>query len=329
MTKTGKNILFLLLSTLAGVGMMWWIYRGFRFDALLQVFTQRSNYLWISLTLLSGILANVLRSYRWRMLLRATGIHISARRAIELVFISYLVNSVTPRLGELTRSLLVRRGDAAVSTQALGTVVVEKVADVGCLIVVIGLAVSLRWQHTVDLVRNLTDGLSWAVPHYTFYILAGCLACLLIGISLPLWKHLKRFIINLWKGVTAIHRMDSPLTFAALCIGIWTCNFLQLYLLIPCFEALDGIGMADTLHLFAAAGVGVLLPTPGGAGTWHFAIVRTMTVYHVAKPVAQSYALITHGLKTLLVMVLGVLGYVSYYRSVWRWWKKEARSMQD
>lgn len=326
MTSFTKNIIFLALSTFVGFLLMWWIYRGFNVRQLLDFFSQRSNYLWITLVLVTGVIANVLRSLRWRMLLSSAGIRISVRRSIELVFISYLINSVTPRLGELTRSLLVKRGDSEVSTRALGTVVIEKLADVVCLLVLIGLAVSLRWQQTVGLVQRFTDGLTWALPSYTFYIIIGCAVCLLVGISFPLWKHIRRFIRNLWQGVTAIARLRSPLSFVMLCVAIWVCNFLQLYLLFPCFETLETLSLADGIHLFAAASVGVLLPTPAGAGPWHFAIVKTLTsVYHIAKPIAQSCALISHGLKTLLVMLLGVIGYASYFRSVWAWWRRKRR----
>ena len=71
--------------------------------------------------------------------------------------------------------------------------------------------------------------------------------------------------------------------------------------------------MADLLHVFAAASVGVLLPTPAGAGPWHFAIVKTLTgAYGVEKAAAQTFALISHGLKTALVMLLGLMAYVSF-----------------
>ncbi len=320
MTPKLKNILFLIFSTIVGIGLMWWLYRGFDFSASREFFTRPNNYGFIIMVLVAGVMANVLRSLRWHMLLQSAQIDISLRRSVELIFISYLINSVTPRLGELTRSLLVRSGDAKVSTRALGTVVIEKLADVAFLVVVIGLAVSLRWNNTVSLVNRLSDGLTWAVPRYTFYIAVGSAVCLLIGFSWPLWKHIRRFANNLWQGVSAIARLKSPLSFAFLCIGIWTCNFLQLYLLVPCFEGMSHIGLADTLHVFAAVSVGVLLPTPAGAGPWHFAIVKTLTgVYGVERAVAQSFALITHGLKTILVMLLGVLGYVSYYRDVWQW----------
>ena len=114
-----------------------WLYRGFDFSSLRAFFSKSTNYAFIVMVLAVGIMANVLRSLRWRMLLQSAHIEITFRRSVELIFISYLINSVTPRLGELTRSLLVRSGDAKVSTRALGTVVIEKLADVAFLVIVI------------------------------------------------------------------------------------------------------------------------------------------------------------------------------------------------
>lgn len=308
-----------MISTLVGVLMMVWLYRGFNFAALSQFFSVPAHYLWISLVLIAGLLANVLRAMRWHMLLSSAHIRISRRRAIELIFIAYLINSVTPRLGELLRALLVKRGNADVSTRALGTVVVEKAADVGCLIIVIGLAVSLRWSKTVELAATLSERLTLALPNYLLFVIVGSIICLLIGLSFPFWHYLQRFFINLWKGISSILHLQSPLSFAALCTGIWVCNFLQLYLLIPCFDLFSSVSVADMLHVFAAASVGVLLPTPGGVGPWHYAVVKTLTgIYHIARPTAQSLALISHGLKTILIFLLGLLGYASYYRSVWK-----------
>lgn len=327
MNSTLKNILFLIASTLIGVVLMVWVYRGFDFTVLKAFFEDHSHYVWIVGVLLAGILANVLRSLRWHMLLGAADIHISKRRAIELMFISYLINSVTPRLGELTRSLLVKRGNAETTTRAFGTVVIEKLADVGCLILLVGLTITLRWDKTVSLVSRMGEGLTWMLPSYTFYLIIGGGICLLIGLTARLWwRHVKQFARNLWVGISAIARLRSPLTFATLCLGIWVCNFMQLFLLVPCFTALASIGVADTLHVFAATSVGVLLPTPAGAGPWHYAIVKTLTcVYGIERTAAQSFALITHGLKTLLIMLLGLIGYASYYRDVWHWMKKSKK----
>ena len=157
MNTTAKNILYFVLSTLLGGLLMWWIYRDFRWQELWQVFAQRTNYVWIAQALLAGVVANVLRSLRWRMLLQAAGVRIKVRRAVELVFISYLINAVTPRLGELTRSLLVRRGQADVSARALGTVVSEKLTDVCCLVLVVAAAMALRWHATLHMLARVHE----------------------------------------------------------------------------------------------------------------------------------------------------------------------------
>lgn len=314
-----------MLFTLLGAGLMVWIYRGFDFAPLGRVFRVSDNYLWIMLSLLAGVVANVLRAFRWRMLLAGAGIAMRRRRAVELIFISYLINSVTPRLGELTRSLLVRRGDVAVSTKAFGTVVIEKLADVSCLVLVVLASVCLRWEDTTGLVRRLLQAFNAAAYSYTLYIIIGVVACIVLGLALPRISQLNALFRNLWKGIAAIAHLGSPSGFALLCAGIWTCNFLQIYLLLPCFEELSALGAADGLYLFAAASIGVLLPTPGGAGPWHFAVVKTLTtIYGVDSQVAKLFALVTHGLKTALVMLLGVLAYFTFYWEVMvESWKKK------
>lgn len=314
MGKKLSNILGIVVSTLLGAALIAWIYRGFDFSVIAGIFTLRDNHVWILLALLSGVAANVLRSLRWRMLLASAGIRIKRRRAVELVFISYLINSVTPRLGELTRSLLVKRGNVAVFTRALGTVVIEKLADVACLCVVVGAAVALRWDDTVGLVGSFSQGVQAIVPSYALYVAFGALVCLFLGLSLPLRRRVRSFVGNLCQGISAIMRLRRPWAFAGLCAAIWFCNFMQLYLLIPCFIELSSLDWDAALHLFAAASVGLLLPTPGGAGPWHYAIVKILTgVYHADAAAAKSFALVTHGLKTALVMLLGLLAYLTFY----------------
>ena len=62
------------------------------------------------------------------------------------------------------------------------------------------------------------------------------------------------------------------------------------------------------LVLFAAGSVAVVVPTPNGAGPWHFAIISMMTLYGVNAADAGIFALIVHGIQTLLVILLGIYG---------------------
>lgn len=319
MSKKLKNILVIILSTLSGAALTGWLYRGFDFGPVWHIFRVRDNYVWILLTLFFGVAANVLRAFRWRMLLGSAGIVLRRRRSVELVFISYLVNSVTPRLGEVVRALLAGRGDAKVSAKALGTVVTEKAADVVCLLLVAGLAVALRQDEALRLAHGIQAALSRILPSGLLLAAIGGIV-VLTALALLRLRRLRRLFSELWQGISAIVRLQRPWTFAGLCAAVWLCNFMQLFLLFPCYEALSGLGPADALYLFAAASVGALFPTPSGAGPWHYAVARTLTgVYAIDGAVAKSFALVTHGLKTALVMLLGLLAGLTYYQEVAAW----------
>ena len=50
----------------------------------------------------------------------------------------------------------------------------------------------------------------------------------------------------------------------------------------------------------------VIVPTPNGAGPWHFAVKTILVLYGVDATQAATYALTVHTLQTLLVAALGI-----------------------
>ena len=63
--------------------------------------------------------------------------------------------------------------------------------------------------------------------------------------------------------------------------------------------------------MFVGGTFAVIVPTPNGAGPWHFAIMEMMMLYGVNATDAGIFALIVHGIQTLLVILLGVYGLVT------------------
>lgn len=53
----------------------------------------------------------------------------------------------------------------------------------------------------------------------------------------------------------------------------------------------------------------VLVPTPNGAGPWHFAVKTMLVLYGVTEPNAIMFALTIHTIQTALVVVLGAFGW--------------------
>jgi uncharacterized membrane protein YbhN (UPF0104 family) len=63
--------------------------------------------------------------------------------------------------------------------------------------------------------------------------------------------------------------------------------------------------------IFAAISLAIIIPTPNGAGPWHFVVISMMMLYGVSQTGASSFALIVHSFQTLGVMLLGAYGWVA------------------
>ena len=57
---------------------------------------------------------------------------------------------------------------------------------------------------------------------------------------------------------------------------------------------------------FAVGSIAVIVPTPNGAGPWHFAVKTMLILYGVQDEQALYFVLIVHTVQTLLVIALGV-----------------------
>ena len=82
--------------------------------------------------------------------------------------------------------------------------------------------------------------------------------------------------------------------------------FLHYYLTFFCFEETSGLGISCALVSFVVGSIAVIVPTPNGAGPWHFSVKTMLILYGVSSTTALSFVLIVHSLQTLLVVLLGI-----------------------
>jgi hypothetical protein len=78
--------------------------------------------------------------------------------------------------------------------------------------------------------------------------------------------------------------------------------------------------LSCALVTFIVGSIAVIVPTPNGAGPWHFAVKTMLILYGVQETDALYFVLIVHSVQTLLVVALGVYAWValSFQRRVER-----------
>ena len=62
---------------------------------------------------------------------------------------------------------------------------------------------------------------------------------------------------------------------------------------------------------FIVGSIAVIVPTPNGAGPWHFAVKTMLMLYGVAEFSALNFVLIVHSIQTLLVVAMGIYAWIA------------------
>ncbi len=311
--RAAKVVLPLLL----GGFVLYWVYRGFDFGRAFAVFRHGLRWEWMALSLLFGVWSHVERGLRWRQTLGPLGLHPRTSRLVDAIFLSYAASLVVPRLGEVSRCGVLARTDGVPFAKSLGTVAAERVVDVLCMLLVAGAALLLELPVFLTFFRQTGTKLpspAGLLASPWFYValfsVAGAAAVsvwLVRTMSLP--GRVRGVAADVWQGFLSLRSVRSLPLFVLHTALMWLCYFLSFYLTFRCFPFTAGLGVRAGLVTFVAGTLAVIVPTPNGAGPWHFAVITMMMLYGVSAADAGTFALLVHGVQTLLVVVLGLWGW--------------------
>jgi hypothetical protein len=78
-----------------------------------------------------------------------------------------------------------------------------------------------------------------------------------------------------------------------------------------------GIEIADAWSVMNIGALGILVPSPGGVGSYHLITVETLTgLYDVHASTAASYAVLTHGVQLVAYVVAGLAALAAFGFSI-------------
>ncbi len=317
--KTLRNILRFIMPLLLGGAILYWMYRGFDFQQVSHVMFHEMSWTWMLLSFPFGILAQMIRGWRWRQTLEPVGEYPRTSVAVNSIFLSYAASLVVPRIGEFTRCGVLKRWDDITFPKALGTVVTERAIDTLLVLLITGFTLLFQmstfgtfFERTGTSLGSILHGFSWAgyLVSAICIIAIGVLAHFLLQ-RLSIYNKVKTTLKGLWEGIISLRRLRRTWLFALMTLAIWLCYFLHYYMTFFCFDFTRSLGIGCALVTFIVGSIAVIVPTPNGAGPWHFAVKTMLILYGVAETEALYFVLIVHSVQTLLVIVLGILGWIS------------------
>lgn len=319
MNKILKNTAKIAFPLLIAGALLYWMYRDFDFAEAKRIFLHEMNVWWLVASMVPITLSHVMRGLRWLITLAPLGYHPKKGDSIDAIFIAYASNIVIPRFGEVSRCAILSRYDGVPFSKALGTLVAERLVDM--LLVLVFVCVMLLTQFDVFASLFMRTGTNEGAftellnSPKTYVILV---IALVLMWTLWVWLRKTAFYARVMQmvrgfvdGLMSLRTMHRKGLFLLYTIGIWVGYFLEFYLAFFCFPFTAELSVVQALVIFAAISLAIIIPTPNGAGPWHFVVISMMTLYGVSQTGASSFALIVHVFQTLGVMCLGAYGWVA------------------
>ncbi|MBR1388305.1 MAG: flippase-like domain-containing protein [Prevotella sp.] len=313
------NISKVVLPLLLGGAILWWMYRGEDFSSVSHVLTEEMDWTWMLLSFPFGILAQMFRGWRWKQTLEPIDITPRNSVCIHAVFISYAASLVIPRIGEFSRCAVLKRYEGVSFSKALGTVVTERAVDTLIVMLYSGLILLLEmstfgtfFQKTGTSFDHILD--SFSVTGWLVTAVCGMAALVLLHLLLKnfsIYNKVKMTLNGIWEGVLSLKNVRNLPLYLFFSVGIWVMYFLHYYLTFFCFDFTANLGIGCALVSFVVANFAVIVPTPNGAGPWHFAIKTMLVLYGVVEEKALIFVLIVHTVQTMLVIVLGIYAWAA------------------
>ena len=319
MKKLSAKFIKIVLPLLLGGVILYWMYRDFDFHSISNVLFHKMNWMWMLLSFPFGISAQAFRGWRWRQTLEPIGEKPRTSTAIYSIFLSYAVSLIVPRMGEFARCGVLKHYDGVSFPKAIGTVVTERAID-SLLVLLIAL---LTFLSQIPVFTRFFDKTGTRIDTlFTNFSLAGWLVTAVCGVAvlILLYYLLRRLrFINkvkgtlkgIWKGVSSLKDVHNVPLFLFYTIAIWGSYFMHYYLTFFCFKATSGLSLSCALVTFIVGSIAVIVPTPNGAGPWHFAVKTMLILYGVGETDALYFVLIVHSVQTLLVVLLGLYAWLA------------------
>lgn len=339
MNKLVKNVLQFLLSLSIGSTILYFVYQSQSkdyvqdcmakgnpaeacnlMDKLMSDF-QQTHFGWIALVMVAFLVSNYSRTAKWMILLKPLGYRPRFINGFLSILVAYFANIFIPRIGEVARAGVFAKYEKIPVEKVMGTIVVDRVVDVLCLLLAFCLALIFEFDKIWGYIDQQSSGqakeggsnLKWIILSV---ILAGLALLYFLRKKLAktaIFHKFQQVLHGFWEGIRTVGKLDQPVLFVLHSLNIWLLYFLMTWLGFKAFGPTSHLDLRAALTVFAFGTLGMVIPSPGGMGsfqglvTWvltHFYGIKGDDAFSVANII---FFLIQLGLNSVMGLIAFVL----------------------
>ncbi|ARA92535.1 hypothetical protein AWN76_004680 [Rhodothermaceae bacterium RA] len=331
MSRRLRSLLLQAGSFVLAGGLLYLALRGVELEDLRAVLRQATLW-WLIPMVAVALLSHLVRAWRWQALIEALPSEPGHPRptlplglAFSSIMIGYMVNYAAPRLGEPVRAAHAAARTRLRFSSVFGTVFAERVLDLLTLLVALA-SLPLVFLHDLGPIRALLAAL-W--PADLDPRLPGLVAGAIVGLGLVVLIVYRRVLIRSesplrggWTEralaafqafrdgfVTLLHTRRRLFVVATTAL-MWGCYLGMAYLPFRMLNLAEayGITLLDAWGIMLIGALGMVIPSPGGIGSYHYVTIQTLVhLYGFEAVAAAGYAVLGHALQLVLYTLVGAL----------------------
>lgn len=284
---------------------------------------------YIALFICIFLLSHFLRALRWKYILSSVKQDVSVKNLFGALMIGYGVNCVVPRLGEVTRAVLVGKWEGLSRSSMFGTVILERVIDT--IFFVIALAISFFLS-----TRNLLGVFPWLKTTMYIATIGICAGLVLVFFAIKYkqmfikWiiklagkispkgaEFLARFFDTLLQGFSSLKGWKNYCITILLSISIVLLYALNSYVgfLMLGFQNLYLIDYGSGWIIMSLSSIATAIPTPGSTGSYHLLVKSALILlFGMAEDKSLAYAFLTHIISYIMFILTSLFFFFTMYK---------------
>ena len=326
MLKKSLSVLQYIFFLGLGIGLLWYTFRHLTDEQLGQLKDsfRQTQYIYLLPVVCTLLLAHFSRSMRWRILMEPLGYKPSRMNVFLAVMIGYFFNLLVPRLGEVMKCTTLAKYEKVPPDKMIGTIVAERALDLICLLLVIILTVAVQFDvigpHVLNTLSRIGKDSEGELSVLKIAIIVAAILVIIFGLKWLFKRYgtkgfllkLKLFFKGIGEGITSVARVKEKGWFVLHTIFIWIMYLLSIYIGFLAFPQIDHLGIRGSLSVLTFGSLGMIIPTPGGIGSYQYMIFETLTLplYNVSKISAMAFANVLWGAQTVIIVIFGVISLI-------------------
>ena len=318
-----RGILNFLISIVLAAIFLYFAFADVNFGEVLN-FVGQASVFWIVIFSVFSLLGHYVRAVRWKIIISSIKPDTKMKNLFGALMIGYGVNCVTPKLGEVTRAIMIGNYENLSRSSMFGTVIVERVID----IITLGASVVISafiWS------ENLYEAFPWLEASLYISAASLLLVLLLIYLSVKFKERFYGYFLKLVSKVSKKFAERLAYIFEMLIQGfttlkgtrsyiltfITTVIMILIYALTSYFgffmlhmESISNVTFAMGWIVMSISSIGVVIPTPGSTGSYHALAKNTLVLlFGFGETISAAYAFLTHIVSYVLFIVVALIMY--------------------